>query len=373
MNMKMPSKTFLAKLVSVTIAAFAVLNFAVLSSAFSKILVVLQPVFIGIVLALILNVPMKFFESKLLKKIRNEKLKRMLALSMSIIAFAGIFALVFGLAVPSAIESIRSIYAGSYGNYWNKLASDSKIIAFFIKQIRLVYEKFVARLNDYVPKMLAVATNVLKLVANLILGVGVAIMLLSDKRGLKGQIKKLLSGVFKDQEKIKRFAAITDIALNKFSRYLGGQVIEAVILGGVCYLCMLILRLPYAPLVSLIIGFVNLIPIIGAYVGGALGAILIFSVSPAKALVFVIFVIILQQVEAFTTYPIIVGRYVGLNGFWIMVSIIVWGGLFGFWGVFLGVPLTAFLHDHLKDLLYPKEQAPVLLPGKAPPVSRQEK
>ena len=121
---------------------------------------------------------------------------------------------------------------------------------------------------------------------------------------------------------------------------------------------------PFSDRLSPVKSFVKLDPIRGPYVGGALGAILIFSVSPAKALIFIVFVIILQQVEAFTTYPVIVGKYVGLSGFWIMVSIVVWGGLFGFWGVFLGVPLTAFLHDYLKMLLSPKDTEIMLLPGK---------
>ncbi len=362
--MKKLPRSFLLKLLAVTIAGFIVFNFTLLGDVFGKVIGVLQPVFIGIVLALIMNVPMEFLENKVLKKIKKAKIKRFLSLGLSLILFAGIFALIFGLAVPSAVESIKSIYENLDGNYWDKVAADSKVMGFIIKQIKVLYENFAAKLNDYMPKMLAIATDVIKVVANIVLGAGIAIMILSNKHGLKVQIKKFLYGVCKNKEKIKRFAAVTDIALTKFSRYLGGQVIEAVILGIVCYVCMIILKLPYAALISLVIGFVNLIPIIGAYVGGALGAILIFSISPAKALIFIVFVIILQQVEAFTTYPIIVGKYVGLSGFWIMVSIVVWGGLFGFWGVFLGVPLTAFLHDYLKMLLSPKDSEIILLPGK---------
>lgn len=347
--MKTLTKQFIVKLAAVTLAGLVVFNFGIITGFFSKLIGIFQPVFIGIVAALIINVPMEFFESKLFAKIKKDKLKRCLSLSLALVLTAGIFALVFGLAVPSAVESVKGLFSAS-GGYWDKVASENRVLGFVIAQLKVLYANCIAKLNDYMPKMLAIATDVIKTVANLILGFGVAVMLLANKHGLKVQLKKFLNG-FGKKEKTTRFFTITDIALNKFSRYLGGQVIEAVILGAVCYLFMLILKLPYAALISLIIGFVNLIPIVGAYIGGALGAILIFSVSPTKALVFVVFIIILQQVEAFTTYPVIVGRYVGLSGFWIMVSIIVWGGLFGFWGVFLGVPLTAFLHDYINMLL----------------------
>jgi len=363
MIMKNLQKPFLIKLAAVTLAGIVVFNFTLAVGIFGKVLDVLQPVFIGIVAALIMNVPMEFFEKKVFKKIKKNKIKRFLSLTVTLILFAGIFALIFGLAIPAAAESIRGIYESMNGNYWDKLASENKIFDFIITQFEVLYENFIGKLNDYVPKMLEIATNVVKTVANVILGLGVALMLLAGKHGLKVQLKKFINGVCKNKEKIKKIFSTADIALTKFSRYLGGQVIEAVILGVVCYLCMLLLKLPYAALVSLIIGFVNLIPIVGAYIGGAISAILIFSVSPTKALIFIIFVIILQQVESFTTYPIIVGKYVGLSGFWIMVSIIVWGGLFGFWGVFLGVPLTAFLHDYINIWLQQKKEVP-LLPGK---------
>lgn len=361
--MKKLSAQFILKLAIITLAAFIVFNFTLLKDALGTVFDVLQPVFIGIVIALILNVPMEFCEKKLFKKLKKRKLKRALSLSISIVLFAGVLALIFGLAVPSAVKSIKNLIdTMGQDSAWDKLAESGAFMNFLVTQGKVIYENFVTKLNDYVPKMLEIAQNVFKVIANILLGLGVAIMILSNKHGLKVQVRKFLNGICKKKEKIARFTEVTDLAVNKFSRYLGGQVIEAVILGIVCYICMVILRLPYAPLISMIIGFVNLIPIVGAYIGGALGAILIFSVSPTKAVIFIVFVIILQQVESFTTYPIIVGKYVGLNGFWIMVSIIIWGGLLGFWGVFLGVPFTAFLHDYVNMLITKKEPVLALPP-----------
>lgn len=364
--MKKLSAQFLLKLALIAGAAFIVFNFTLLNGAFKKVLDVFQPIFIGVVIALVLNVPMEFFEFKVFKKLKKPKLRRSLSLVISILLFGGIMALILGLAVPAGVESVKNVLdMVSEESSWDKLAETNAFMNFLVTQGKILYDNFIAKIQDYMPKMLVIAQNVFKIAANILLGLGVAIMLLANKNGLKVQLKKFVNSVFK-KKSVTRFAEVTDMAINKFSRYLGGQVIEAVILGVVCYLCMVLLRLPYAPLISLIIGFVNLIPIVGAYIGGALGALLIFSVSPAKALIFIAFILILQQVEAFTTYPVIVGKYVGLNSFWIMVSIIIWGGLLGFWGVFLGVPFTAFLHDYV-NMLITRDDSPVLPlpPGKS--------
>lgn len=350
------SPTFIKKTVVVALAAFVVLNFAFIKGTAGSIFNILQPVFIGVIIALILNVPMDFFDKKVFKKIKKDKIRSFLSLSLSVVLFAGVLGLIIGLALPAGIESVKNLLADENGSIWERLSKGGKIANFVATYGKVLYDNFTSKLQNYLPKMLKIAQDVFKAVANLILGLGIAIMLLANKKNLVSQAKKLLDSTFKEKKRVNAIAEVTGIALNKFSRYLGGQVIEAVVLGVVCYVCMTILRLPYAALISLIIGFVNLIPIIGSYIGGTLGAILIFSVSPTKALIFIVFIIILQQVESFTTYPVIVGKYVGLNGFWIMVSIVVWGGLFGFAGMLLGVPLTAFLHDYIALLIQRKSE-----------------
>lgn len=353
--MKKISTQFLIKLFLAALAIFIAWNFPLISGAFGKIVSVFQPVLIGIVTALILNVPMEFFENVALKKIKRPKIKRGLALFISVILFVGVLALLFGLAIPSAVDGLKNfIGIVSEQSTWDKIASRNRFLNFLVEQGKILYENFSEKLQDYVPKMLVIAQKVLKTTINILLGLAIAVMLLANKVGLKKQTQKIINRVFR-KKNVLRITEVTDMAINKFSRYLGGQVIEAVILGTVCYLLMLLLGFPYAPLISLIIGFVNLIPIVGAYIGGALSALLIFAVNPTKALLFIVFIVILQQTEAFTTYPVVVGKYVGLNSFWIMVSIVIWGGIFGFWGVFLGVPFTAFLHDYIKSLLEQKE------------------
>ena len=216
-----------------------------------------------------------------------------------------------------------------------------------------LFKEFLTKITEYLPKILAIMQNVFTVLYNVLFGIVISIMLLINRKNVIATLKKALFLIFKN--KTNRLLSLSKLGINKFSKYLGGQIIEAFILGFACFITMSLLKVPYSALVSLIIGFSNLIPIFGAYIGGAVCFILVFSTSPTKALVFLIAVIILQQIEGFTTYPIIVGKYVGLNGFWITVSIIIWGGIFGFWGMFLGVPITALLFDIFENLYQKKD------------------
>lgn len=352
--MKKLSIDFVLKALLIALLAFVILNFTLIKGYYDKCIFIFQPIFVGVVLALIINVPMEFCYNKIYKKIKKQKARKCLSLVTAFLFFAGIFAAVFGIAIPAGAKSIQAIIGQmSNGDIWESLSTSSSFGKVVVNLGDKLYHFIMARLSSYAPKMMNVAQNFVRVLINLVFGIGLSIMILANGDRLKIQASKMITLIFK-KEKTEKIAEVADIALVKFSRYLGGQVIEAFIFGLACFICMTILRLPYAALVSLIMGFGNLIPIAGAYIGGALCAIVIFAVSPFKALIFVIFILILQQVEAFTTYPIIVGKYVGLNGFWIMVSIIVWGGLFGFWGLFLGVPLTAFLQDVVRLIVQKK-------------------
>jgi len=268
----------------------------------------------------------------------------------------GVITLFIILIIPAGVKSIQNMVAQvSSGTTFDKLADGNAILNFLVKEGSKYYDKLIEQLKNYVPKLMSLAQNVLKVMGNILMGLFIAIMMVSNRENLKTQFGKLLHSLIK-RPKLVSIIRISNIALKKFSKYLAGQLTEAILLGTVCYIFMTILQLPYAALVSLIIGFVNLIPIVGAYIGGAFSAIIILSVSPVKALIFVIFIVILQQLEAFTTYPIIVGKYVGLNSFWIIVSIVIWGGVFGFWGIFLGVPLTAFLQEVINQYIKEKDR-----------------
>lgn len=349
MAMKGVSKEFVNKLILITLAGILIWNFDRFLNVFSIVKTALTPLLVGIIFAIILHVPMEFFEKKVFKKLK--KYKSSLSLACAVILFAGILTGLGFLVFPKLVESIGGV-ASSFqsGNAFEKLSSDNALFKLVFENLQKVTSDIIGRLQEYVPKMLELAENIIKIIINLFLGLFLAILILSNKKQLSLQFKKLIYSLSK-KEKVKDILDMLQLAIDKFSSYIGGQLLEAMLLGMVCYLVMSILGLPFAPLIAAITALVNLVPMVGAYIGGGLSALLIFSVSPEQALIFVIFIVILQQIESVTTYPIIVGRYVGLSSFWILTSVVVGGGLFGFIGVFLSVPVMAFLHDFIGGIL----------------------
>lgn len=144
--------------------------------------------------------------------------------------------------------------------------------------------------------------------------------------------------------------------MQSFENYIVGQGIEAIILGSLCFIGMLVLRLDYASLVSVVVGITALIPILGAYIGGAVAVILLLIVSPVKACIFLIFFIVLQQIENKIIYPKVVGRRIGLPGMWVLLAITAGTKLGGIFGTILGVPVTAIIYTLLKDGVLRREK-----------------
>ena len=220
------SPIFLKKTAIVAALAFVVINFAYIRGTAGSFLSILQPVFIGIIIALILNVPMEIFDKKVFKKIKKDKLRSFLSLVLSVMLFAGVVALVFGLALPAGIDSVKSLIASGDGSIWERLQKGGKVLQFIGTYGKILYDDFTSKIQDYLPKMLKIAQNIFKVAADVILGLGIAIMLLANKKNLTEQAKKLLNAIFKERKKVVAISEVTGIAINKFSRYLGGQIIE---------------------------------------------------------------------------------------------------------------------------------------------------
>lgn len=356
--MKGVDRAFVNKIIIIALAALIVVNFRYCLDMFASLKKAFTPLFIGVVVALILSVPMDFFENKLFHK--TGKFRSPLALACSLIIFFGAI-LGFGfLIIPKVNGSLQSVITSFSDGAFEEVMQSNKTLAFIFEQVKKYVSGALSRIEDFAPKMIEIAESVFNTIIDLFLGVFFGIMILSNKKELKRQTKKLLSRMVK-QDKYKAITDVFEMAVGKFSRYIGGQIIEAMVLGVVCYIFMTIIGLPFAPLISLITAVVNLIPILGAYVGGFFSGLLILAVNPMQAVIFVIFIVCLQQLEAVTTYPVIVGRYVGLSGFWILAAVVIGGSLFGFAGVFLGVPVTAFLHEFVGGLLKKKKPKSVLV------------
>ena len=222
--------------------------------------------------------------------------------------------------------------------------------------------KFITKLltsngDSVVNTTINITTSILGALVNVLLALVFSVYMLAQKEKLVAQGKRLLLAALPEKAG-ERTMHILKLTNGAFSSFVTGQVTEAFILGTLCCLGMLILRLPYALPVSVIISFTSLIPIFGAWIGAATGAFLIVFVSPVKALTFLIFLLILQQVEGNLIYPKVVGKSVGLPGLWVLAAVTVGGGAFGVLGMLLGVPVCSVIYALLQDYLraQPTEQ-----------------
>lgn len=348
-------KSFIYKIIFIGAVAFFVLNYAVSMSFFQTILRAIRPVLIGLIFALILNLPLTFFQNKVFKKVKSKKLNNALSLGSTVLLVLLFFSLMITLIVPQIIATSSDLIVNVREFAEKNFNDDNEIYTWVMLNIQNYVGDIGESIRALLPDIMNYTGRFLKAIIDMLLGLVLSILILAGRDKLINQFKKLLHYEFAKGKALKLLEAFK-LAINKFSKYLGGLVIEAIIFGTAMYIGLSILKVPYAPLIAVIMGFVNLIPVLGAYIGAFISTVLIFAVDPTKALVFLIFSTILQQVEAVTTYPNIVGRNVGLSPFWILTSVIVGGSLFGFIGVFLGVPTVAFIHDYISQLIKLDEQ-----------------
>ncbi len=180
-------------------------------------------------------------------------------------------------------------------------------------------------------------------VYNVIIGIIVSVYILSNMERFIAGVRRLTYSLFgiETAEKIRDGLAFTD---KTFMGFINGKLLDSAIIGLICYIVCAILNMPYALLVSVIVGVTNIIPFFGPFIGAVPSALIILMVDPMKTLIFVIFIIVLQQIDGNLIGPKILGSSIGINGFWVMFSIILGAGLFGFWGMLLGVPVFVLIY-----------------------------
>lgn len=292
---------------------------------------------------------------------RQDKARRPVCLLVSVLLVIGVVFALFFVIVPSLKDSIVNFVnllperILQLQNWWNQLSSflaehgahlpDFSLNGQEMQQkildwMRQYGDQF---LNTTISTAIGITSSVVSLIFNLVLALAFALYLLAQKETLTRQAKKVVQALFssKRAQQIMELAHMTNRA---FSNFVTGQLTEALILGCLCFLGMLIFRLPYAGVISVIIGFTALIPIFGAFIGVAIGALLILLVNPIQALWFILFIIVLQQIESNVIYPRVVGKSVGLPGIWVLAAVILGGNAFGLLGMLFAVPLCSVLY-----------------------------
>ena len=354
-------------------------NLSVLGGLLRSILSLFSPLLIGVGIAYVMNLLLMAIErlwDMALKKapeLWRVKLKRPLCLTITFLLFLGIiFAIIF-ILIPRLEEAGTNLVANVPGyitqiqGWWDNLMAFAADHGVTLPELSMNVEdatKFITKLltsngDSVVNTTINITTSILGALVNVLLALVFSVYMLAQKEKLLAQSKRLLLAAL-PKKAGERTMHILKLTNGAFSSFVTGQVTEAFILGTLCCLGMLILRLPYALPVSVIISFTSLIPIFGAWIGAATGAFLIVFVSPVKALTFLIFLLILQQVEGNLIYPKVVGKSVGLPGLWVLAAVTVGGGAFGVLGMLLGVPVCSVIYALVQDYLraQPAQQPP---------------
>ena len=355
-------KKYIAYIVVATIIVYATVRyFGTVESYILRVTNTLMPFVAGAIMAYIINILMDSYEDLLLKKFHNKKIIRTVSILLSIFTFVLVIGLLLGLIIPQLVKIMFSIMYTNPSDIKKIIESISKNnIVDKIADIMNVDIKNID-VSGYVTKLIH---SVMSSVGNILIGVisGIsgffntvisvfmavvfALYILVDKERIAVQGDKLLRAFLPS----KRDTVIDVLSIfNKsFRNYFISQIKEAIILGVLLYIVMLIARLPYASSISILVGVTALIPVIGAYAGLFVGALMILTKSFSSMIIFIIVHTIVQQFENNIIYPRVVGSSVGLPGMWVIVAVALGGSLFGIFGVFVAVPVAASLYFILK-------------------------
>lgn len=325
----------------------------------------LKPLLLGGILALILNVPMSMIETRLLKKLRRGK--RPLAILLALILLVGIFVGVAFLVIPELLEAITLIVQ-IVRDGLERLANLDHTGALAQTPLAELFNNIdwlglSAQLETWLKdQSMDLASHAMEAVGSVVSGIVTsvialtfAIYILAGKERLKRQASRLLR-VWLTERVSGVVIHVSSVCAGTFKLFIAGQATEAIILGTLCMVGMAILRLPYAPMIGALVGVTALIPVVGAFVGTIVGAVMILTVDPFKAVVFVIYLLILQQVEGNAIYPRVVGSKINLPAIWVLAAVTVGGSLAGPFGMLLGVPAASAAYALIKEATALREQ-----------------
>lgn len=320
------------------------------------------PLLLGCALAYVLNILMRFYEKHYFPKSQKAlaaKSRRPVCLIAAILTLLAIIALVTGLLVPQLVSCVQLLLAELPSGiaYLLELIEEHHLLSDELlsnlsaidwkTQLGKILEVVTSGIGNVMDLVLTTVTSVFSVLVTAFLAIIFSVYLLWGKERIGGQVQRLMNR-YLPQTFCRKARTVFSVMDECFHSYIVGQCTEALILGLLCMLGMFLFRLPYATMIGTLVAFTALIPVAGAYIGAGVGAFMILTVSPVKALVFLIFILILQQLEGNLIYPRVVGHSIGLPGIWVLAAVTVGGGLFGIPGMLLGVPITATIWKLLK-------------------------
>lgn len=340
-----------------TLLILVIRYFDILMGGVGNIWSIAWPLLLGCVIAYILNIVMRKLEKIYFPGTKNPaaiKSRRPVCIVLSLVLIAAVFFLILRLVVPElgkAFVMIGQSIPVLFEQAVDWMAANADTFpqtAEELKNLRIdwnslgdsVWTYLKAGVGGFLNSTVTIVGSVVGAVINFVISLIFALYILSSKEKLADQAKRIIHAYVK-KDWVARCKRILITADRTFSSFIIGQVTEAVILGSLCTLGMLLFRFPYAPMIGAFIGATALIPIVGAYLGAAVGAFMILTQDPLKAVLFVLFIIVLQQLEGNLIYPKVVGGSIGLPGIWVLAAVTIGGGLLGIPGMLLGVPVAA--------------------------------
>lgn len=331
--------------------------------AVSTVAGTVAPVFYGIAIAYILNVFVHFFEDVAFRPFRNSKSKawakvrRPLSVALAYLVVALVIVFIAAFIIPGMVESLSvladtvqqnaPVYFNNAMAWLNNFAQENDLT--FIEEFlagfnwSTLLSSLTEVLRDFLSSLVGVTFNVASGVFAAVMGFIFSVYMLMGKEKLLRGVKSSLLA-FLPKAAARKVGQVATLTNKVFFNFIRGQLLECVILGSLCYVGMSILRLDYALLISSVVALGALIPILGAYIGAAVGVIILLLVHPLDAVIFLVFLLILQQVEGNLIYPRVVGSSIGLPPLWTLFAVVFWGGVLGIPGILFGTPATAVLY-----------------------------
>ena len=323
----------------------------------------MYPFIIGFAIAYLLNFILKFYEHTILDNVQgSSKLKkghkRSISLILTYLTAAGIFYLFVHFIVPQLIDSIMGLvndvpmYVDNATKLFDDVMKETNLSPEYTALIQEQMNKYINIIMDFAKEVIPVVGNTLKMIAssiwNIVLGIIISVYLLIDKEYFFAINRKITCALFSDKM-ASRIFELTHRTNEIFGKFLSGKIIDSAIIGVLSFVVFSIFKIPYTLLISVIIGVTNIIPFFGPFIGAIPSFIIILFVSPTKALIFLILIFIIQQIEGNIIGPKILGDSIGISAFWILFAILVAGEFMGLVGMIIGVPVFAIIYSVIKE------------------------
>lgn len=330
----------------------------------------MNPFIYGMVIAYLMFRPVCFIERQLFRLFKRNEKYRQLCRNLSIffvfLMTFGILIFIGNVFIPQLVESLTVLtekipeYIKQFETFWKNVVQNQKFLhqlkSFGFTNISQYKVDFWENLNQktikffqfLIPSVISISGSFTGKIVNILMGIIVSIYLLSGKEVFEAQSKKVLYGIFPNKV-VNNILQIIALTNETFQNYIGGQITDAVVLGIITFICMLILRLPMAFMISFLVMVCNVIPMIGSILSGIIGVFLILVINPSQAVVFAILILVLQQVDGNILLPRIVGDSTGLSGFWVFLAIFLGGVIGGLPAMVVSVPVMAVVYTLVKE------------------------